>query len=432
MKIMAPSKILIEGRDHKLGQIESLVVLLIFLSISFSDVTFNLFGNAETSPFPLLLISLIYLAKGKLTKFAIFFVAILVMMLFLGIKNGVAYSTALIALVAYFQIAIVYFFFKKYGLNVSEKLCLNIVIIHLVIGVVQYSGGFEEILTSCLSILMPRGSGASLSEIGRGVAFITTEPSHALQSILLPIFILSLSPSRLKKIIAILAIMVTLVLSQSGLSMIYVLVFIISILFRRKILIIILIPFLLLLVNFIPGRAGEVAPLIIATINGLNLDSFVELTQFSGFRFPSVYASLLALSDLPISIGLGAWELSIIKNLEIAGYEVGKLGHWAYTGEIHPVKPYSLLANIASDMWWLGVVPFLFFIGGLIVNYFRKAPALMLSSVPFAFFALSIFALLFLGTTGKASFVAILGIISHYQKGQFKLADSSAMCNAVK
>lgn len=392
---------------------EKIVAPAVLLAISFSDITFNIFGRAESSPLPLVFITASYFLAGRCSISAIYYTLGLLLFFLVGLANNIPFQTAVISLVAYIQLVVVYVHYKNNGIDFTSQLCRNIIYFHLAIGFMQFSGFFDGILTPLLSLLMPRGSGSALSEIGRGVTFVTTEPSHALQSVIFPLFILSVSPRFYDRVLVVLTLIVTLALSQAGLVMIYLLVFFGAVAMRNVKTALVVSVMGYLLVDLIPGRAGVALSQLSDFVGQLNFETLVTISQHSGFRFPSVIASLLGLGELPAIMGLGAWELNILDNLSAVGFDLANLGHWRHTGELHPIKPYSLLANIAADMWWFGVFPFFMFMA-FHVRAYLKGYGMIKEPLPFAFYVLAIFSVLFLMTTGKPAFVAILGVIANF------------------
>ncbi len=389
---------------------------LLLLSLSFSDVTFNLFGATESTAFPLLIIGLMVLIEGRISKHLIYVVLFLISFFLLAVLNNLTLKTSVVGLAAYLQLAFVYFYFKSHGVLFSLSLCRAVVYFHLGIGFLQTLGTFEALLSPLLSLMLPRFYATALTEIGRGVTFLTTEPSHALQSIILPIFVLSISSFKRDKILAIATVLLTLALSKAGLGMLYVMVMFTVILLAKPKYSPFVIVFALVAFSLLSGRATLVVVQAQNLLSNFNLETLLLAISFSGFRIPSVLAPIIALRDLPSVLGIGAWEVNILDNLYAAGFDVPNLGHWRFTREIHPIKPYSLLANIASDMWWFGVIPFFIFVFRTVLNSVKCKLFVNGNTLAISMFWLSIFAILFLMTMGKPSFIAILGIVAFYSR----------------
>jgi hypothetical protein len=389
---------------------------ILLLVISFSDVTFKLFWGSESNPFPLILLTFFFLSVGKIDfKMLVALVSVFVFSV-ISFFGAVRLQTVLISLSAYMQLILVYFYYKKFGINFNIALCRWIVLFHLVIGVMQYLGFFGFILELPLSVMLERSNTTALIEIGRGVTFLTTEPSHALQSIIFPIFILSMSLKYIDKFIAFTTIILTIFLSSAGVSIIYGMVIVVLIVILRPIYILFFIVLYIVFFEVMSERAFVILSYFYNILFSDGLISFVSALEFSGFRFPSIFAPIYSLGSIPEMFGIGAWELNIIPSLYEAGFNVENLGHWKFTGELHPIKPYSVLGNLVSDLWWFGVLFFLLFFIYSIKDFISSGIFLKKSVISVSIYFLALFSIAFLVTIGKPAFIAILGVVAHYAK----------------
>lgn len=386
---------------------------VLILSISFSDVTFHLFGESESSPFPLISLLVLFVLEQKSLAFVLWWLFGLVLLSIPSFFFLVEPRTILISFAAYLQLALVYWYFYRYGLGSSFLLFRMIVLFHLILGLMQYSGMFELILEAPLSLMLNRANATSLVDIGRGVTFLTVEPSHALQSISFSIFVLSLSENRSDRYLAVLALLLTFFLSMAGQSFIYILVVLfVLIIFNPKF----FVPLLILGMAIFPLLSGRAVDAIDGLSNFavyLDSDALMGMMQLSGFRLPTVVASIDYLFSDPQAFGLGAWQLNILDSLYKFGFNVATLGHWGGQHDIHPVKPYSVFAVLVSDFWWFGFAVYFVFLMKQMscFSYFRKLSAV--SPVAVSMFGLSLFALTVMGTTGKPAFIAVLGLLAH-------------------
>ena len=382
----------------------------LLVSVSFSDITFGAVSG-ETSSFPLLLALLLMLFRSDrvdgsyLGIVSLFLSLAVISSIFNGIELGLAVASA----VAYMQVAAVAYYYWRYGWLHGMLIPSAIVCIHVVVGCLQYFGFLTAALDFVFSLTLPRGSATALHDIGRGVSFWNTEPSHALQSILLPCFILLFGTSW-HRLLSVSVVIATVLMSSAGVGALYLIIFCLILFLLRPVLAFAILGAVVLFVWLIgaEGRLGYISVVVYEYFSWGGWSAIGNLTLLSGFRLPSVLSSYTNLLSIPSGFGSGYWSVSVLDLMELAGYETEVMGHWVFTGEYTPVKPYSLAANLVVDFWWFGAGLVLCVSWVRLKDIFGAFRAGFLSDYQFCMIWVSLFGLLFLITAGKPAFASIL------------------------
>jgi hypothetical protein len=382
---------------------------LLLAAISFSDVTFNLFPG-ESSPLPLMLVAWLLVIRGdiRLSGAMLLGGAVFVGLAYSALFQ-ISYSVSFTSALAYLQLLAVGAYYYKYGWSHGSDFPRMLVFFHLFVGVLQYFGAATNILEAFLTAALPRASATALGEIGRGVPFVTTEPSHALQSIALPCYLLLLEKSR-DRWFSIVSLALTLLMAGAGVGYLYFIFFIGFFVYRRPAVAgaSVFLVYILLAYVVPETRAGGILRMAAPLILSATVEDLRSLTALSGFRLPSVISSYMSLTSLPISFGFGSWEGSILTLMESAGYDTERLGHWIFTGEYHPVKPYSPVANLCVDFWWGGVIIALVMLYLPVKRWVSLESKGVLNPAISAFYVACLLGFLFLVTVGKPAFIAVV------------------------
>lgn len=221
-----------------------------------------------------------------------------------------------------------------------------------VFGILQYSG-FIGFLEPFLKALIPRASSDSLSEMGRGITLLSSEPSRAAYEF---VFMYALYRfffiKNYKLIFDVLLIIFVIFCIQSVMGA-FLIFFFLAIYYRLKFIvpiIVIIIFFSAYLLNFEgSGRAVGVMQSMIS------MSSFDDLLNFildiSGFRLVSIYASFSSLSEFWFGHGIGSWRESSILALEATGMNPGDLSYFVYFGggDWVPIRPTAIFFALLLD-----------------------------------------------------------------------------------
>lgn len=382
---------------------------LLLASISFSDVTFNLFPG-ESSPLPLMLAAWLLAVRRDLRLFGM---SLLGSCVVIGLAYSslfqISYSVSFTSVFSYLQLLAVGVYFYKYGWDHGTYFPRMLVIFHLAVGLLQHFGIASSILEPILSAALPRASATALLDIGRGVPFVTTEPSHALQSIVLPCYIILLHKVR-DRWFGITALALTLLMAGAGVGYLYFLFFTGFLAYRKPVIAAAAVALAYIIVAYlIPDtRAGSILQTAVPLVTSSTLDDLRALTALSGFRVPSVISSYLSLASPPLSFGFGSWEKAILPLMESAGYDTERLGHWVFTGEYHPVKPYSPVANLCIDFWWLGLMAALVLLATPVRRWLSAESKGVVNPAASALYVACLFGFMILVTVGKPAFIAVI------------------------
>ncbi|WP_159098971.1 hypothetical protein [Aquabacterium olei] len=390
---------------------------MLLLAASFSDVTFHAHPG-ESSVFPLALALALFGLRSDYSKNA-------TVLVFLALALGVAYGwaggasveSAAQAGIAYIQLIVVGAYYLKWGWTGPLSVPVGILSFHLIIGFMQYSEFASDSLAYFLGLLLPRSSAVALSDIGRGISFVSTEPSHALQSILLPMYLVAVEGDLRMRWLAAFSFLATVFFAGAGVGYVYLMVAILFASIRRPILAIVSSMVIALVVSSVLEKDSRIISLALsffAIFDDWSWDAFLMATSLSGFRLPSVLAAYSSLLYLPSWVGFGMWDVSSLEFISRLGYDVENLGHWRYTGELTSIKPYSPVANLILDFWWAGLVaPVLLVSKPLATVLCSKASRNVVAD---ALLCVGVFGVFFLVTVGKPAFVATICMAEYFRR----------------
>lgn len=400
-----------------LNKTNNIIVFIIIFSIAFPEVTFNLVPG-ETSPLPFLASTgwLIYKKKKKSLTIIILCFIFTLLMSIPSILKEIPVIEILKQSVAYIQIVSVYLAISDREFIIPASIIDRIfilIIFALFVGFFQKFGIFTNAVDSVLNVLTRRGSGMAWE--GRGVGFISNEPSHVSISMFFWAFIffekLKNNYSSLRsEVTSVLLIIYVMFFSGAGVGILLFSVFIFSYVVKSKLSTSLItfttISFTIAIIantSIISDRLVELANTF-SDFN--NFSTFAaSISLLSGFRIPSVYVSYLSILDNLFPKGIASWYSDSLDLYNEHGINLYEYGHFAYQNNLDPTKPYSVASNLILDF---GFISFLFlakFIG--IILFAAKK----IGRFSFSLLITGSFSIMFLGTLGNPTFIAIIAIL---------------------
>lgn len=388
-----------------------LIQFLITIGILLPDVTFNLIPG-ETSPYGLLgsILWIVFKKKYHLLNSFLFIFFFLILFGICSVYGGSPIDESIKQVIAYLQIITILLVVSDKDFEINYKFVFYIALAVVIIGLIQVTGVLSSLIDPIMKILIPRGSGYSLINIGRGGAMLNSEPSHATQSSYIVAFLIArhFIHTNMDKgyLLSIAYLLIVLVLAGAGVGFVYMVIFLSIVILNLKISSLMKLLsifgfsiFVVIYFNFIPSRLVVISNVL---FNFENFHIFKDLAfNLSGFRFPSVYSAYIYSFDNPFPLGPGSWYYRILDAYKIAGFDISQLGHFMYTGEVSPTKPYSFFANVVIEFGFLGYIILGFFIYKSYMIYKK------IDKIKKPFLGVSIFGLLFLNTLGSPVMVAI-------------------------
>lgn len=324
--------------------------LLVFFGIVLftPSITFSIIP-AEIFPWALLF-SLLYIKKISLNDIVIFSIFFLYSIYSLFLYADI--SETVRSFISYMNVILIFMLISNSKFTNFESL-LNIFRLYFislcVFGIFQYLGliGFLE---PFLQALIPRASSDALSEIGRGITLLSSEPSRAAYEF---VFMYALFRfffiKNYKLIFDVLLIIFVIFFIQSAMGA-FLIFFFLVIYYRLKFIVpisVISIFFGAYLLNVEGGgRAVSVTQSIISMSSFDGILSF--LLDASGFRLVSIYASFSSLFEYWFGHGIGSWRESSILALETTGINPSDLSYFVVNGDgnwvpIRPTAPFFAL-----------------------------------------------------------------------------------------
>ena len=377
------------------------------IGIFYSSITLNIIPG-ETSPLAGVT-GLILILKYGYDEYHKFLICILFLMLScfacIAFEHN-NYIEIIKQFFAYSQILIVFIACKYIDISSKLNLIYTLIGINLFVDIVQITGFGAEILDPLLSILVSRGAAVYSIESGRGIAGLTSEPSHLAMSAFVHSFLLTLSGHFARKDLSIWALIYVLfivILSASGTGVALFLIFVTPFLFKRVISTFFIFLILMLALFFLklPDRLIE----ILNVLNQFDSDAFTSIFYISGFRFPSVIAAYAhSLTNISLG-GAGSWFTRILEGYDLIGVDIRTLGHFVEGGFWTPTKPTSLFATISLEFGFLG------FLGSAIFFIFLLFKSFDIEPKFTPYFIVSLFGAYALSTVGNPGFPFILGLV---------------------
>lgn len=262
--------------------------------------------------------------------------------------------------------------FVYIGLNKSTentKLARASVLAFLIIFVVSMIQvfGIGMLYDPLFKFFVPRAYGESLTEYGgRGVTALSSEPSRAaIDFIFITLTYVGTQCVRRSEkavLILIMCIIVIFIIKSADGMALFFLTCMAFVGFFRAILLAAVASVLILVSSIYFGTESRLVYLINDVIRfNSALEVFDYAVNVSGFRIPTIIASLNSLPENLFGFGVGNWQTSSVNLLVNLGIQPEKLDYFVENGASNfiPVRPTSLIANIAADLGLLGVILFL-------------------------------------------------------------------------
>ena len=322
------------------------------------------FGLINAEVFPWATIYALSISKVLNYRLLALLILLLVSALIFAISTNFVYlSEHVRALAAYVNPLIIFFALLAADpkeISKLEKLVSVLLVVLIVLGFLQLVGALTP-LDSFFKFLVPRGSSGSLSEIGRGVTLLASEPSRAGYELL---FIyaawraLSVTRSYIWYDLFILSFI--LIVVQSALAAIFALIYLL-LLYRSRLLILLLIglPIVVVLVLSVDSRATSIIRALVGFSSIASLFDF--LIDASGFRLVSIISSYWYGVTHIFGGGVGLWQTTSIIAMESSGFTASEIHYFVYNnyGSFGGIRPTSYAANLALDIGFVGLMVFI-------------------------------------------------------------------------
>ncbi|MDO9475570.1 MAG: hypothetical protein Q7L07_02570 [Pseudohongiella sp.] len=310
-----------------------------------------------------------------------------------------------------------------------QKLIQPLFIFLLTLGVFQVSGllaSFESIF----SFLIPRGASDSLSNIGRGVTLLATEPSRAGYELL---FVYAgwrhFSEKTVRSLMLLdgLFFLYILTVIQSAMAA-YLSIFYFSVLYVRHYKVsLVLILFFVALVSFTETRASNLIKDL------FTFGSFGEIYDYiidaSGFRLISIISAYSYGITSLFGGGVGLWQTSSIVAMESAGFSAVDINFFIFhaNSEFTSIRPTSYAANIALDLGVVGLAIVLILMSKYITTALRQR-----RRDNNAIIWLFIFSFFLIGAVGNPVPWVLLALIVRQAQNVVKIEDNFKLGDSLK
>ena len=337
--------------------INGLTVILLF----FPSITFGLL-KAEIFPWG----TLLFLIRKRFSINKYILCSILVLLIssfltiFLKALNTYEDTDIIRSLAAYVNVLLTLNFFLGCSERIIDrfiKYTKYIFVFLLILGLLQNIG--MGALGQIISLLIPRGSGEALSDSGRGVTLLATEPARAGVELSLIYFIVRCTIQKHFQIVLdlIMLIYLAVILKTStalgffGLSLI---VYYVSNFSRMLLILSILCVVLPSFYYFGEGRAANLFRDLVMI--GLNYEMLFFLMNESGNRLLSIYAFLKSGINNPLGYGVGSWPSSSIMSVVDSGFDYREFRFFdvRFDGELGGFRGSGLASNLFLDIGLIG------------------------------------------------------------------------------
>lgn len=362
----------------------------------FPSVTFSII-DAEIFPWGILLF---VFYRVRLDKLTVLFLLILFLSIIYGalLRREVTFE-AVRSLFAYLNVILVScFIIKCNNLTLSRLLIILKVVLsfYLIFGILQLTG-LVSFLEPLVDVLMRRGS-VTVTEGGRGVRLLASEPSRAALEVIFVYACLRVTnvfSTRYTLLFDAVIVIFLLVVIKSATGLLFAFVFFFLMYPKLSGLnLILFISALGTLSNIdLNSRAFN---LIIDVFSNISFANFFELLiKHSGFRIPSVLSSYIYAMYTPLGGGVGQWMHSSIDAFSFLGIPASDILYFRseFNSEFVAVRPTTFIASIALDLGILGV---LFCLYWIFFNLIKVLP----NSKNLPIYGMFIFYLLFFGEIG--------------------------------
>lgn len=331
------------------------------------SITFNLLGRIEIFPYAFLRsLSAGVKIIDRDTLIVIWFVLISAVY---GLFIHQELSFELVrSLLAYFNCIFIFLYVLKF--DFINKDSIKILFITLVIiGFIQYFGLFNNFFSSVIEFLIPRGKGgARLSEGGRGVSLLSTEPQRAYINLVF-IYLLLKKFYRLSNIYDFMFFCFSTVAIRSftGFIMCGLMIF----LFSNKIY---FLSIFSATISFLYSYfyQSRIFTVINSLFQSTSISELIDIfINQSGFRVVSILSSFKFSLTNPFGAGIGNWKISSLQAYNQSGFDPSKFDFFVYftSGVFVPLRPTSFIANIALDFGIIGILFFLFYLFRVLIKY---------------------------------------------------------------
>jgi len=366
----------------------------------FPSFTFGLVG-AEIFPWAILY------AIGKkgttdLRLLSIMFILFLSTIITQLWYSEIGWMESLRALAAYLNAIIVFFVIMRlddYSVRRLNIVSLRVFVLLLLVGLMQYFQVFEG-TGKVIDSIVPRGSWGALEVGGRGVPLLSTEPSRASVELIFLYAIVRYNVLPQVKLIGkyifvfdVSVFLFVFVFLKSMAGLVFLVIFFLPI-YR--------LPFALVLLAVVLGssvyvennRAFSVFMSLFSS--GSFTQLFSTLLNASGFRVVSVLSAYYSGVLIPIGQGVGAWELSSIKSMMMAGFAASDIQYFRYfsSGDFIGVRPASFVSNLFLDIGLMGFLLVCYLLKGVLMEVVNLKP-------PFSIISLFLFSTFFFGAVGN-------------------------------
>lgn len=358
---------------HQLNKVEGAATVLVIYFLSallfLPSVNFN-FQLAEIFPWALIFVAF---ATHRYSRHHISIVYFfLVFALISAVHLGDLFNQQVIrSLAAYLNSSMIFIsilMLSRVMRKILVRMACVVFAVLTVVGLLQFFG-FAEILQKPLSLLMSRGSSGVYGG-GRGVALLSSEPSRAAYEYLFIslIFRQCVKAGYRRVAVDVLTLLFLAFVIRSSLGVLLN-ILALAIIYPR--------PFLFGAVLVLPLTAtipfdlpeSRALRLVLSLTQAGSLANTWDVLVFqSGFRIPSVLASMAYGFEHPIGGGLGQWQTTSIEALSASGMNPSAIGYFVHThgGHWASVRPTSYFANLMLDTGVIGTAIFISILGAAV------------------------------------------------------------------
>ena len=349
----------------------------------FPSITFGLLPS-EIFPFGLIY-SFVIIIKSKK-----FHLAELIVFYFFLLTGTISiyfnpFSEVIRSVVSYLNVLLPFLVIIKINREELRKVtnaAYAALIIMITVGFLQMLNLLEP-LKKIYLFLIPRGNYGVLTEFNRGVSLLSTEPSRAsIEFAFLIVLFLVYKRNINLKILGSVSYLNFII--QGGYALLYSILLSITFINKYSKTLLLLVPFVLFSIYK-----------LLENYRGLNLiinifssgKWFETLVILSGARIVSVIAAFKYSYYNLLGAGLGSWRSTMIEALNQTGFDPNSISFFKRMGNGFwvPVKPNSILANIALEFGILGLVVFIIFFIWTLYRHFK------IHNIKFPFFITPIF-----------------------------------------
>ena len=259
--------------------------------------------------------------------------------------------------------------------SLNDTVRLNTIVFWflLMLGSLQFFN-LIPFLNSTLEFLVPRASSGALSDMGRGVTLLSTEPARAGIELIFIYFLYRLTLSNIKKkVFDVFILLFLVIVVQSAMAMLLYFLFLIFTYFRVALLVFIFSGAVTTLLVGSEGGGRSVELLRDLASSDIQSGLFL-LFNTGGHRVFSLWSSYnYGLSNL-FGGGVGAWKYSSIEAINLTGYDISMLRYFQVhgAGGAIPIRSSGIVSNMVLDLGYLFVSLFLWYLISLIKRVYKN------------------------------------------------------------